>query len=176
MPHPVRTIADDATIEHRRKSLFGIKEKYCLIDQAVRNTEENEPVVFDELIHLKSSFESNLQRFKFLKELQLSVPVDLLRFCPGGSTVSTVCIVRVGENRPQSELLTSGAQLLKKVRPQLKEYHTKAQRRFFKAKLKNVAHVLPSVADLIYKELTLDTSAAAHPETQERLRLISLQT
>ena len=85
-----------------------------------------------------------------------------------------MCIVQVGENRPQSELLTSGAQLLEKVRPQLKEYNTKAQRRFFKAKLKNVAHVLPSVADLIYKELTLDASAAAYPETQERLRLIFL--
>lgn len=174
LPHPVRTIADDATIEHRQISPFGVREKYCLLDEAVRTAEENVPVVFDESVHLKSPFESNLERFKFVKELQLSVPVDMLRFCPGGSTVSTLCLIRVDENRLQSQLLTDGAQLVEKVRPQLKEYHTRAQRQLFKAKLNNVAKILPSVADLIYKELTLDASAAAHPDTQERLRLIFL--
>ena len=104
----------------------------------------------------------------------MSVPIDILRFSAGGSTVSTVCLVHVSENRPQSQLLTDGAQLLQKVRPQLKEHHTRYQRQIFKAKLQNVAGVLPSIADLIYKELTLDATAAAHPETQERLCLIFL--
>ena len=117
-----------------------------MLDKAVQNAGENVPVLFDESVHLKSPFESNLQRFRFFQELHLSVPVDILRF------------VHVNENRPQSQLLTDGAQLLQKVRPVLKEYHTRCQRQVFKAKLKNVARVLPSVADLIYKELTLDAS------------------
>lgn len=61
-----------------------------------------------------------------------------------------------------------------KLRPKLKEYHTRAQRRMFRENLKNVASVLPSVANLIYQELALDSSAAVHPVTQERLSLIFL--
>ena len=138
-PHPVRTIADDATIENRLKSPFVVKEKYRLLDEAVKNAGENVPVLFDESVHLVSPFESNLQRFKFFQELNLSVPIDILRFSAGGSTVSTVCLVHVSENQPQSQLLSDGAQLLQKVRPQLKEYHTRCQRQIFKAKLQNVA-------------------------------------
>ena len=44
----------------------------------------------------------------------------------------------------------------------------------FRENLKNFASVLPSVANLIYQELALDSSAAEHPVTQERLRLIFL--
>ena len=52
---------------------------------------------------------------------------------------------------------------------------TRAQRRVFKRKLFAVTNLAPgSLSDFIYKELTLDGAAAAHPITQERLRLISL--
>ena len=40
--------------------------------------------------------------------------------------------------------------------------------------MNNVAHVLSSVANLIYQEPVLDSSAAEHSLTQERLRLIFL--
>ena len=115
-----------------------------------------------------------LQRFRFFQELHLSVPGDILHCSPGGSTICAACLVHVNENRPQSQLLTDRAQLLQKVRPVLEEYCTRCHQQVFKAKLKNVAQVLPSVADLLYKELTLDASAAAHSGTQERLRLIFL--
>lgn len=36
----------------------------------------------------------------------------------------------------------------------------------FKEKLNNVFKVLPAVADLIYKELSHDAAAAAHPDTK----------
>ena len=65
--HPVRTIADDATIENRVRSHFKVKEKYLLLDKAVQNAGENVPVLFDESVHLKSPFESNLQRFRFFQ-------------------------------------------------------------------------------------------------------------
>ena len=44
----------------------------------------------------------------------------------------------------------------------------------YKNKLNNVASVLPSVAELIYKELCLDRARASHPDTQEKLRLMFL--
>lgn len=47
-------------------------------------------------------------------------------------------------------------------------------RRAFKEKVNNITRISPAVLDMIYKELTLDATTAAHPDTQERLRLISL--
>ena len=67
-PHPVRTIA-----ENRLRSHFEVKEKYLLLGKAVQNAGENVLVLFDESVHLKSPFESNLQRFRFFQEFQAFV-------------------------------------------------------------------------------------------------------
>lgn len=47
-------------------------------------------------------------------------------------------------------------------------------RRAFKEKVNNFTRISPAVLDMIYKELTLDAATSAHPDTQERLRLIFL--
>ena len=104
----------------------------------------------------------------------MTVPIDIVRFSPGGSVVTTLCIQRVPEGRSEAEILVEGARLLQRVRPHLLERHTRAQRRLFKEKLSNLVKVSPSVSEFIYKELALDGTAAAHPVTEERLRLISL--
>jgi hypothetical protein len=56
----------------------------------------------------------------------------------------------------------------------LPEFHTRSQKRYFKSKLKNIASIKPCVVDLIYKELAMDSAQVSHPETQARLKLISL--
>lgn len=174
LPYPARTVDKDATLEHRQKCAFGIKPAYQLLENAVKLAGKSVPVMFDEFIHTENPFSSNDQRFRFFKNLQLSMPVDVIKYSPGGSCFSTVCLVHVPEARSEAEILTQGARFLQQIKPKLKEFHTRAQRRLFKEKLKNVASVLPSVADMIYKELTLDASVAAHPVTEERMRLIFL--
>lgn len=107
--------------------------------------------------------------------MQLSVPIDMMiRYSPSGSCISIVCIFQVKGCRSIPEILTSAAKFLQNARPGLKEFHTRAQRRYFKEQLKNVASILPAVSDMIYKELTMDAAVAAHPVTQERLRTIFL--
>ena len=93
-----------------------------------------------------------------------------------GSCITIACINKVSEGRSEGEMLIKGARLMQKARPQLKEFHTRAQKKAFRSKLSNVTKVLPSVADMIYlyKELTLDASTSNHPATQKRLRLIFL--
>ncbi|KAI8503983.1 hypothetical protein Bbelb_180510 [Branchiostoma belcheri] len=80
----------------------------------------------------------------------------------------------VEETRSQSELLTQAAKVMAAIRPSLPQIHTRQMCRQFKQQLSNIAHVAPSVADLIYKELAMDESTATHPETQQRLKLIFL--
>ena len=173
LDHPVRTVAEHTTVEHRTSSA-DVKEQYFLLDRAVVNAGLQNPVVFSEEEHLSVAFESNFQRHRFLNNLQLSVPVDIFRFCPGGSVVTSICFVQTVDNRSEPEMLTECSRIAIKLKDFFREYHSRLQRKIFKDRLSNVASVLPSVADLIYKELSLDASAAAHPDTQERLRLVFL--
>ena len=40
-------------------------------------------------------FRINMQRLRFLEKLHLSVPTDLIAYCPGGSHTSTFAVVQV---------------------------------------------------------------------------------
>lgn len=113
-----------------------------------------------------------MQRLRFLSDLQLSAPVDIYRFCPGGGILTTVCFVKVQEGRSLPQILTQAARFVMHHKDMFKEYHTREQKGAFKNSLNNVAGVLPSVSEFIYKELALDASKCTHPDMQERLRLI----
>ena len=60
--------------------------------------------------------------------MKLSVPIDILRFCPGGSCVTVTCILQVKEGKNSLEVLTDGANMSSKSKPMLREYHTRAQK------------------------------------------------
>lgn len=169
--NPVRTLASDASVEHRHRTVFP-HARYRALDAAVRDTEE--PVFFDENEHTKNGFKDRKDWYIFMRSLQLSVPIDIYRFNPGGSAVTAVAIQKVTDERSDTELLTNAAQTMEKHCSKFKEFHTCQQRRTFKEHLQNVASVLPNVADMIYKELSFDRATANHPATQERIRLIFL--
>lgn len=172
--HPVRTVGKYTTVEHREKATFGMKEKYNLLNEALLSKEPGTLLLFDEKVHVASQFENNMQRHRFLEELQLTVPIDILRFCPGSSVITTVGLVQVNADRAEPQKLIDGARLVLQHRDVLKEFHTRAQKRAFKAKLENIVKISPMVVNFIYKELSLDATKANHPDTQERLRLIFL--
>lgn len=115
--YPVRTIDKEATVEHRYGNLTGqIRDKYGKINEAVTSAGIMAPVVFDDNKHLDKPFESNLERFRYFQDLQLKCPVNtcIIRLSPGGSSVSTVCIVQISnQNRSDAEMLTQGAQYYK---------------------------------------------------------------
>ncbi len=55
---------------------------------------------------------NNVQRYRYLDRLQLSVDVDMLKFNPGGSVMVTIVLTQVPENRCTSEILVDGARIL----------------------------------------------------------------
>lgn len=169
---PVRTIDQHACVYHCHKTVKP-KEIYLKLDTAVLEA-GNVPVVFNESVHLRDMFTDNKQRERFFSEIQLSVPVDIIKYCPGGSIVTTFIIKQVKENRNVAEMLTDGARLVQQMRPQLREVNTRAQKKMFKDKIRNIANIQPALLDFIYSELAIDAAAMAHPEMMERLRIISL--
>lgn len=115
-----------------------------------------------------------MQKFRFLRDIRLSIPVDIVKFIPGGSTSSTIVICRTAENHTEPQILIEGARLVQRARPNLLEIHTREMKRAFKDRISNITSLSPSVLEFIYKELAIDGSQATNPVMQERLRLISL--
>lgn len=83
LPHPVRTVGEHTTAEHRRKISFGVKQKYILLDKEVSETDE--PVFFYENRHTEECFENHMQFFDFSKiysYLYLLTYTDFLLVAP----------------------------------------------------------------------------------------------
>ena len=141
----------DVTVQHKEASKF-VNNSYSLIDSAIRAHGVGNPVRFNEEKHTALPFENSMQRFRFFYTMKLSVPVVILRLnCPGGSNITISCIAQVDELRNDSVMLTDGAKMCQKMKPLLKEYHTRAQKRDFKRKVANIAKIQPSVVKCFIK-------------------------
>jgi hypothetical protein len=106
--------------------------------------------------------------------LKPCVDVDLVKFCPGGSICTIVFVYQVANSRSADDAITQSAQIITSLKPSLPEYHTRQMKREFKARCARLAKVTPAFLDCIYRELTMDASAANRPDVQERIRLILL--
>ena len=75
--------------------------------------------------------------FRFFEGLNLTVPVDLFRYSPGGSIVTTMCVRKARPNRSIPEMLTEGARFMASTaaKEEFKECPTRYQRRVFKQTL-----------------------------------------
>ena len=126
MDHPVRTVGSGVPVGHRLKCMF-VSEKYSLFDQAVKNTEALKPVVFDKSIHLSKPFENASQRYRYFSAMQLSVPVDLFKYCPRGSVVTIDFATKVSAGRSQNEALVQPIRVVAEIESKLPEFHTRLQ-------------------------------------------------
>lgn len=171
--HPCKPVSECATVEHRKKVTF-IASKYGRIDKTMIESTDMSPVFFNEDEHLEHRFETSKQRSRYFEDMFLTVPVYIIRYCPGGSKTTTFCLFKCSNEPSEAQLLIEGARLLQKVQPRLEEIHTRAQKREFKEKVNLITNISPAVRDFIYSHLTSDGSASSNPEMQERLRLISL--
>ena len=106
--------------------------------------------------------------------MHLSVPIDIIRFCLGGSEITTVGIVRVQDDRTEAQVLTQGARLLLQMQPQMKEFHTRMQKLELKTIVNSLSWISPALTEFLYRYLTLDAYAAANPVMQHRMHLISM--
>ncbi len=83
--HPVRQVSEECIVEAREKTLYPIHEEYKILDEEVKNVGVLKSVFFDESKHIPKPFQTNVQRFRFIENLQLSVPVDMFKYAPPGA-------------------------------------------------------------------------------------------
>ena len=73
-----------------------------------------------------------------------------------------------------NEILTEGGRITQKLRPVLRQCHTRAQNSDFKNRIKNVASIQLALLEMIYQELVLDSSTTNHPDTVQGIRAMLL--
>ena len=170
---PLRQVSEFLSVEHRAGvGVNSVKPKYAILDEAMKCVPILQPLFFNEFIHIEGHFESNMQRFRYIKELQLSMPVDVYKYSPGGSHTAVLCLVPVTADRTADAIQTETAQTVAMIIDKLPQFHTSQMRRQFKASLANVISIPPSVADMVYKQPSLDATVSQHPDTEHRLRMI----
>ena len=172
LDHPVRSLNERTSVEHKEKTFISVKSEYQLIDAAMKAAGINNPVIFNENLHCVKNFENNVQRHRFWSNIYLSVPIDIIKYSPGGSILTTHCLMMTSENRSQDDILTDSTRFFETVRPNLKEIHTRAMKRQFKNTIQNVASIQPAILDFVYAELSMDRSAPLHPDIQQRIRMM----
>lgn len=175
LDHPARPVAEFVSVWTVLSTSTHVRLEYVLLDKVLNVVDYYEPICFDEDVHLKGRFENNMQRLRFFERIQLSVNVDIFKYCPGGSIITCYYLTKFPGDRTDSEKATRVAGVMLKIEPKLPEFHTRAMKREFSERFSNIAKVKPAVVDLLYKELAIDASAASNPEMQQRLRLIFIR-
>lgn len=99
--------------------------------------QEYETLYFDEDVHISTVFNCTVDRQRFLKELRLDFPVDMLHFDPGSGVGATVFIWKVPENRSPVEMMKSFTKMYKSLENRIPEYHTKFMRQTFAKTVKS---------------------------------------
>ena len=112
------------------------------------------------------------QHYRYVHEMQLPFAVELYHFHRGGNLGTLWWIWRAPED-PVNTRQDAGMKLIHQVTQDLKMYHTRAMRREFADRFKNVCSASPVVVREIYQELTGDSSAA--PSAVEKIVQARLQ-
>ena len=97
---PCRSVGENAIVEMRQRCpnpMIETRKKYSKIDAKVKAAGLDQPVFFDEETDVEPDcFKCNYDRYKFFHDLQLTVPVLLIKYCPGGSIGNThilICLI-----------------------------------------------------------------------------------
>lgn len=128
----LKTVDQHACVYHCIKTA-NPKRLYQLLDTAILSA-GNTRIIFNESVHLRERFSHNKQRERYFSQIQLSAPVDIIKYCPGGTIVTTFIVTQVNENRSVAQMLTDGTCLVQQMRPQLREVNTRAQKKCSKKK------------------------------------------
>ncbi|CAC5365131.1 unnamed protein product [Mytilus coruscus] len=141
---PVREVADHTWIESH-DSVDDVAPKYSFLDNTLTKLPYYSHLYFDKQIHLTMNpFKDSIEKTRFINDLKLSVPVNILTYNPGGSIGSIVFIWRVPNNQLPSEISSSSVQI--------------------------PPHILRS----IYSKLTLDASSLQNPTLDARVKQANL--
>lgn len=168
--HPVRMLVDNVNVQHRH-AVSTLKDCYRGLDETINQANYLEPVSINDFM---PEFDNGTQRYRFFENLHLNVPVDMLKYAPGGSHMALGFVWKVAEKRTAEQEKTETVQIYEQLRAELPQFHTRAMKAAFKQEFERLSKITPSVIESIYQRLALDSSSHTNPAANERIRLILL--
>lgn len=171
LPHPVPQVSDHVAVQYfSSDDNKPVEKQYDILNTIHSNMQEYEPLYFDEDVHISTVFNCTADSQRFLKELRLDFPVEMLHFDPGSRVGATVFIWKVTVNRSPVEMMTSATKMYKSLENRIPEYHTRFMRQSFAKRYSTVADIPKHIFRSIYAEHTLDASADQNPSMDDRVR------
>lgn len=142
------------------------------LEQLIKDEETYQPIFLGDAQFYKVM--NSMQRQRFIDSLSLPFPVDMLKYSPGGNLGNTVFVWKVPPSRTESEMMTDAVRMTMRLKPMLREYHTRQQRIDFTVAYGNIVKITPAIRRSLYSDLTGDATASPNPEMDARLRLALL--
>lgn len=172
LSHPVRQIAEYTWLETRESSEV-IENQYSILDNSITKLSNYTYICFDEQSHVVAPFKHSMEKTRFINNLRLSLPVNILTYNPGGSVGLILFIWSVPKDRLPQEIANSSIEVFEKLRHLLPEYHTHEMKKQFSKRFCNLhasPNIPPHILRAIYSELTCDASALQNPTLDSRVR------
>ncbi|XP_033749002.1 uncharacterized protein LOC117333692 [Pecten maximus] len=171
LDHPVREVAQHAFLQEV-EAVDTVPNQYRQLDSILGQLGFYEYLYFDEEIHASVSFRNTFERLIFTRHIQLSFPINILRYDPGGSCSATIFLWKVSKDRGLSQVMNEAIKVVHHLKPRLPEYHTRRMRTDFVHRYCNLHDVtIPKhVLRAIYAETTLDATSDQNPAMDARVR------
>ena len=170
--HPVRQVGEYASIVTAGIA-DNVNPKYSILDNVLTRMQMYEYLLFDEVIHVSTPFKNYMEKTRFIRDVELSVPIDILTYNPGGSIGGIVFLWKVPDDRDHTDIATASILTYEALKPRLPEFHTRQMRKEFVHRYTNL-HAVPKLPSHIlknmYAELTLDASSVQNPTIEARMQ------
>jgi hypothetical protein len=158
----------DVSAPMYREATDAVKEKYTALDLQLSSLQPYHPLSltpFEPIVRT--------ERYEWLKGLNLSFPIAILRADVGGNIGTLAWALRRDDSATDElTLLDDARQLIEPLIPQL---HNRAIKGQFRNRVLGLMSMPKSVTDFIFKELTGDQSSAESMEKEERLAFVERQ-
>ena len=140
-----------------------VSDVYKDLDSAISDAAEYKAIQADLYAPIDKS-----KRYLYFKNLRLSKAIQMYRYHQSGSLGTLNFVWCVHEQRSASRMVET----IENIKKTIPIYHTRALRREFKDKFRNVAKVPPVVLAEMYRTLTSDATAVPNDSVRRRLRLL----
>ena len=163
---PVRTPLQNFDV-YEREATDKVSTIYLPLDLAIGELEEYNP------IHLDAKFTpvDRRRRYEYLRDLKLSVAVEVFRYSRYGSLGTMTFVWKLPADKKQCSTARSVA-VIDSIRSSIPLYHIRSMRKEFCALFGLVCKVSPLMLNEIYRSLTGDASAIPNPEIVSRLQTL----
>lgn len=162
----MRFVTPDSMAPIYRSKTAAVKEKYTSLNSAMGMVQTYKPISLANYEPLVRS-----ERFEYVRQLELDVPIAILKVDVGGSIGTLYWVLRRESDTADDGGEVQAAREL--IKPLIPNVHSRAIRRMVKSRMSSLVKMTDSIRDVLYTELTGDESQCDNMAVSERTAFLS---